>query len=50
MGMVFAGAGLLLMALFAFTGGALATTIVLAAAGLILLVAGALRHARSMDG
>jgi hypothetical protein len=31
-------------------GGALVTTIVLAAAGLVLLVAGALQHASSMDG
>ncbi|MBC9819696.1 hypothetical protein [Terrabacter sp. MAHUQ-38] len=50
MGMVFVGAGLLLLAFFAFTGGALAMTIVLAVAGLVLLVTGALLHARSLDG
>lgn len=49
MGRVFVGAGLRLMALFAFTGGALDTTLVPAAAGFVLLVTGALRHARSMD-
>jgi hypothetical protein len=50
MGMVFLGGGLLVLALFALTGGALLTAVVLGAGGLTLMVTGALRFARSLDG
>jgi len=49
MGLVFAGVALLLVAFPALAGGALVTSILLAAAGLGLAVAGALRHARSLE-
>lgn len=50
MGMVFLGGGLLVLALFALTGGALLTAVVLGAGGLTLMVTGALRFARSLEG
>ena len=49
MRMVFAGAGLLLLGLITLTGGALVTALVLGGFGLALMVAGALRFARSLD-
>lgn len=48
--MAFVGAGLLLLGLIAFTGGALATVLVLVAVGVIFTFTGALRYARSLDG
>jgi hypothetical protein len=47
--MVMVGAVLLLFAFIALSGGALATVVVLGVGGLTLMVAGALRHARSLE-
>ena len=49
MGMVFAGFGLLLLAVLAFSGGGLLPAVGLTATGLVLSVTAALRHARAMD-
>jgi hypothetical protein len=48
--MVLVGAGLLLLGFIALSGGALVTAILLGVGGLALMVVGALRHARSLDG
>lgn len=47
--MAFVGSGFLLMALVTGVGGALFPSVFLAALGLILMLMGPLRHARSLD-